>query len=128
MFFLSKFLLSNIGRYCFAIVFAIMHLKALRPAMRIVAFLAAVALNGYVHAETPVSNAIIVIGAGGTEEYHEDFLRWGNRWRTAFPESTDTTLIGDREGASKDTTTPPAEVRSDRQRIFGLDQPRVKVA
>jgi len=39
-------------------------------------------------------DALIVVGAGGTAEYLEDFQRSAERWRLAFPKTAKTTLVG----------------------------------
>ncbi|MDZ4850557.1 MAG: hypothetical protein SGI77_14830 [Pirellulaceae bacterium] len=47
--------------------------------------------------EAEPSQAIIVIGASGTDEYFDDFKVWAYRWQAAFPESMNARIIGDRD-------------------------------
>ena len=62
----------------------------------------------------PTAEALIVIGASGTEEYYEDFQQWARRWKQAFSEPDRITLLEDRSLAASDKSGK----MTDKQRIL----------
>lgn len=63
----------------------------------------------------PAPDALIVVGAGGTEEYFADFKAWAARWQKAFSEDVATTQLGmDKESSGDDSK----ENMTNRQRIL----------
>ena len=65
--------------------------------------------------EKLASDALIVVGAGGTEEYFADFKMWAERWQQAFSEDVTTTQLGmDKETSGGNSN----EKATSRQRIL----------
>ncbi len=64
---------------------------------------------------TSSGDALIVVGAGGTDEYLEGFQRSAERWRLAFPKTAKTTLIGTQPQSDAASTDDSV---TDRQRIL----------
>jgi hypothetical protein len=60
--------------------------------------------------------ALIVVGAGGTDEYLESFRSSAQRWEQAFAGSIETTLIGMQAGKEADSES--GEQESDRQKVL----------
>jgi len=62
------------------------------------------------------SDALIVIGAGGNDEYLKDFERWAEHWQQSFPETVNTKLLGPKRKTA--TIDPSQKELTDRQHIL----------
>ncbi len=64
---------------------------------------------------TSSGDALIVVGAGGTDEYFEEFQRSAERWKLAFPKHVKTAMIGGHAGPPDAIKESPV---ADRQRLL----------
>ncbi len=71
--------------------------------------------------------ALIVVGAGGADEYYDEFKRWAENWRLAFSKRVKTTMIG---GHAESTDAINERPVTDRQRLLDwiADEPEASVS
>jgi hypothetical protein len=81
--------------------------------------LSSICSGSIILADEPLSlsgEALIVVGAGGTDEYLKSFRESADRWRMAFPETVRTTMIGIDD--SPEVASEASAPKTDRQKIL----------